>query len=526
MPAVAEQAAAIAFLADKASHPGAERVDCVETHGNLIFLAGDDAWKIKRAVRFPYMDFSTLALRHQACLAELEINRRLAPELYIACVPITRARDGGLTFAGAGEVVEWAVRMRRFAQSDLLSAKAEAGTLADVEAKAVADSVFASHQAAPSLLDGAGHARVERVLLPLVAGLDASPAFAGSEVQTWANAATALLAQLQALLDERARHGCVRRCHGDLHAANIVFWHGKPMLYDALEFDPELAAIDTLYDLAFLLMDLARRGQPRAANIIFNRYLWRSRDGRNLGSLAALPLFMSMRAAIRALVTAQRAAQEDASKKSAHDAEARDLLMLARGSLVPRRPRLIAVCGLSGSGKSTLAASLAPDVAAAPGALHLRTDLVRKALWNVEETSSLPATTYTAEASRTVYDALLHQAGVALAAGWTVIVDAVAALPGERKAFAALAARHGGRFQGLWLTSPEVVLSARIAARTGDASDATVAVLREQLKWDTGNLGDGWVALDASGTPAETHAAAAAILGLPADKHQPVGKPS
>ena len=131
VPAVAEQAAAIAFLADKASHPGAERVECIETHGNLVFLAGDEAWKIKRAVRFPYMDFSTLELRHKACLAEMEVNHRMAPDLYIACVPITRGPDGGLAFDGDGDVLEWAVHMRRFAQSDLLSAKAEAGSLTD-----------------------------------------------------------------------------------------------------------------------------------------------------------------------------------------------------------------------------------------------------------------------------------------------------------------------------------------------------------------------------------------------------------
>ncbi len=237
----------------------APRSSAFKTHGNLIFLAGGDAWKIKRAVCFPYMDFSTLSKRHAACLAELDANKRFAPELYLGVRAITRDADGRLAFDGAGSPVEWAVHMRRFGQADLLSAQAEACTLTDALAKAVADRVVESHAQATVIADPDGYGRMERVLAPLVRTL-AQTELDQAAVSAWATAAVAALERHRALLDARARAGFVRHCHGDLHAANVVLWHGRPMLYDAIEFDPEIARIDTLYDLAFLLMDLGMRG--------------------------------------------------------------------------------------------------------------------------------------------------------------------------------------------------------------------------------------------------------------------------
>jgi aminoglycoside phosphotransferase family enzyme/predicted kinase len=510
---------AIAFLADRATHGGAE-VSRIETHGNLIFLAGTDAWKIKRAVRFPYMDFSTLERRHQACLAEIEINRRFAPELYIEVAAITRTHDGRLALGGDGTPVEWAVHMRRFGQDDLLSARAEAGSLTDALAKAVADRVCESHAQAPAVTETDGHGRVQRVLTPLIATLSQTGLDAGA-VSAWAAAARAALESNRTLLDARARRGCVRHCHGDLHAANIVLWHGRPMLYDAIEFDPEIARIDTLYDLAFLLMDLGMRGAPRAANVILNRTLWKTPADDAFEGLALLPLFMSLRAAIRAMVTAERASQESGEAR-AHDlAKASALLSKAQTLLDRPAPRLIAVAGLSGTGKSTLASALAPHLGGAPGAVHIRTDLVRKALAGVDETQRLPPASYTPAASRTVYAETLRQAGRALDAGATVIVDAVAAHADERDAIAALAQAHGLRFDGLWLTGDADVLSARVAARDGDASDATVDVVRTQATWETGLLGPGWHSIDAAGTAQMTYTRAAQALGLPPDSQVP-----
>ena len=513
------QDAVVAFLADPGTHAGAE-VTRIETHGNLIFLAGAEAWKIKRAVQFPYMDFSTLERRHQACLAELETNRRFAQDLYLDVTAITRGADGRLAFGGAGTPVEWAVHMRRFGQGDLLSSHAEAGTLTDSLAKAVADRVLESHAQAAVVEGADGHGRVLRVLTPLITTLSQT-ALDAEAVAAWAAAARETLERHRTLLDARAAAGCVRHCHGDLHAANIVLWRGRPMLYDAIEFDPEIARIDTIYDLAFLLMDLGMRGSPRAANVILNRVLWRARSDDALDGLAVLPLFMSLRAAIRAIVTAERAAQEAGSSHNDDQAKATSLLAHARTLLSPPSARLIAVAGLSGTGKSTLASALAPHLGGPPGAVHVRTDLVRKALAGVDETERLPPSSYTPETSRAVYTECLRQATRALDAGATVILDAVAAHAPEREAIAAVAKNRGLRFDGLWLTGPADVLAARVAARRGDASDATVDVVEAQAAWDVGSLAADWRPIDAAGPAAMTYTRAAQALGLRPPSHIP-----
>jgi aminoglycoside phosphotransferase family enzyme/predicted kinase len=507
------QAPVIAFLSDAASHVGADHVDRIETHGNIIFLAGAHAWKLKRAVRFPYMDFSTLALRHTACLEEMAVNARLAPALYIACVAITREADGRLAFDGNGEVVEWAVKMHRFEQSDLLSARADEGSLTPELALAVADAVYASHANAPVHCDGRGASRVGDVLRDLVTAMRDLLSLGVREVEAFADAAWMQHAKVAGLLDGRAAQGFVRRCHGDLHAANIVVLDGEPMLYDAIEFDPAIATVDTLYDLAFLLMDLERRGRRPAANVILNRMLWLGRDYLDIEGLAALPLFMALRAGIRAMVTAQRAAQEPAESARADEVKSREMLRAALGYLDTAPPALIAVAGLSGTGKSTLAALLAPWSGSAPGAVHLRTDLIRKALAGVAATERLAAETYTLEASKRVYDELARQARLALQAGRSVVADAVSAHAHEREMLHALAQDIGVPFRGLWLAAPAEVLVARVTARRNDASDATADVVRTQLGWNTADVGEGWVRIDAGGTPDATFANARAVLG-------------
>ncbi len=503
-PSPNEQTEAIAFLSNPATHGAPAGVDVIETHGNIIFLAGACAWKMKRAVHFPYMDFSSLALRRKACEAEIACNKRLAPALYLAALPITRDAAGQLHIAGEGEPVEWVVKMHRFQQQDLLSARAAAGVLSTELAVAVADTVYQSHVTAEILQDAQGATRIEAVLHPLLTSLQAMDDLDGRTVAKFASLAEAALQAVSPLLDQRAAAGLVRRCHGDLHAANIVIHDGKPLLYDAIEFDPQLATVDTLYDLAFLLMDLAQRGHAHAANIILNRYLWRSRNDLDILGVRALPLFMALRAAIRALVTAERARQEPSEKASRDIDTAQRLLLAACNHLPPRMPALIAIAGLSGTGKSTLAARLASVVAPPPCAIHLRSDLVRKALAGVEPTQRLPPDSYGPEASLSVYAELMRQARLALSAGAVTIVDAVCAKPHERDALRALAGDMNCAFCGLWLVAPPERLLARVTARHNDASDATAEVVRQQLSWANEPLGEGWRAVDAGGTVDET----------------------
>jgi len=229
----------------------------IDTHAAMIFLEGDRAWKMKRAVRFPYLDFSTPARRQAALAAELALNRRTAPMLYHAVHSINRSEAGQLAIDGPGEAVDWLLEMKRFPDEALLTAVAERGALDDAVAVRLADRIAAFHADAAIATDAAGLAPVRAVIDGNRASMLRYPAIlAPAAVERLHRKTSARAAQLSALLDHRAAAGRVRHCHGDLHLANIVLLGGEPILFDCLEFDPALATIDVLYDLSFLLMDL------------------------------------------------------------------------------------------------------------------------------------------------------------------------------------------------------------------------------------------------------------------------------
>jgi predicted kinase len=298
-----------------------------------------------------------------------------------------------------------------------------------------------------------------------------------------------------------------------LHLGNIVLWQGEPTPFDAIEFDEKLAVIDTLYDLSFLLMDLDERGYRDAANAVLNRYLWLRNLASDLEALSALPLFLSLRAGVRAMVTAQRAALRPTAAAEVDIAAARRYFGASLGYLSPASACLVAIGGLSGTGKSTLAARLSPSIGAAPGSLHLRSDLERKSMFGVEETARLPAETYNAASSDAVYARIMEKAALALKAGHSVVVDAVFAKPAEKQQIETIAERCGVSFRGVWLSAPGSILKARVDARNNDASDATSHVVEQQLSWDSSP--DGWAAVDASGPMDATFAMAISVLRLP-----------
>jgi len=258
------------------------------------------------------------------------------------------------------------------------------------------------------------------------------------------------------------------------------------VLFDCLEFDEKLSTIDVLYDLAFLLMDLIEHRRAGDANMVLNRYLDRRDETEGL---AALPLFLALRATIRAHVTITR-------DPSARD-DANAYIAAALGFLSPPRPRLIAIGGLSGSGKSTLAYHLAPEIGAAPGARVIRSDVIRKQLFRVSPETPLASDAYTAEVTKRVYQGMLDQAARCLTGGHSAILDAVFLRPDEREAAMEIARQAGAPFTGFWLEAPSVVLEKRIAGRRNDASDADAAVLRKQLAIDPGPLH--WTCIDAVG---------------------------
>lgn len=513
MSAPGGQSQAIDFLALPETH-GVKNVQRLETHGNLVFLAGDSAYKIKRAVRFGYMDFSTIEKRRSACRREVEINRQWAPDLYLRCVPIVRRPDGALTFGGAGEIVEWAVHMRRFDQNDLLSVRAERGQLDRDLSMQLAQAVFASHSIAVRAHPRSGIAPYRDLAASISRALAAAGVFDQNATSRLPGALRQQLDRSASTLNDRAEHGFVRRCHGDLHLANIVLHKGQPTLYDALEFDETLATIDTLYDLAFLLMDLDVQRQRPAANVVLNRYLFHSADTRDLKGLIALPLFLALRAAIRALVTSDRAAQETGQGHERDLARARHYLSAALAYATPAAPRLVVIAGLSGTGKTTLATALAPLLGPAPGAVHFRSDLERKTLAGVGELERLPASAYTPQARQHIYRSLHEKAASVLRAQHSVVLDAVYDTEAHRREIEDLADSLNVPMHGLWLHADAATLIARVEGRRGDASDATADVVRHQLADNIGRLSVRWRSLDAGGNEDGSLQAAISAIGL------------
>ena len=317
-------------------------------------------------------------------------------------------------------------------------------------------------------------------------------------------------ANVRPVLLKRGEAGFVRRCHGDLHLRNIVLLEGEPTLFDAVEFSDEIASGDILYDLAFLLMDLEERGLRAAANRLFNRYL-APEPSEALTGLTALPLFLSLRASIRAKVEAASAERLEGEKRDETRSLARRYFDCAVRFLAYVPPRLVAVGGLSGVGKSALAGALAPEVGRAPGALWVRSDLERKAMFGIEEMVRLPASAYASDVTRDVYERLIDKARTALRAGQSVLLDATFAVAAERSAAAAVAAEVGVAFAGLFLDAPLATRLERICSRRADASDADADVARRQTAEPLAEKG--WTAVAASGSLSETAALARARLG-------------
>ena len=510
-----EQREVIAFLSRPESYgSGVRTVESRRTHGAIVFLAGERAYKLKRAVRFPYMDYSTAERRRQMCEREFAINRRTAPMLYLGVTPIVG--DGGALRFGTedekGAALDWVVVMRRFAQEDLLLEMGRAGKLTRALMRTLAEEITAFHRGAQVQREFGGAAGIRAVIednAKILAARAGNP-FETESTAELAERTRAAFTRVAELLERRKEAGCVRRCHGDLHLNNIYLEGGRPVLFDAIEFSDQIACIDVLYDLAFLLMDLDRMGLRAQASAVFNRYL--EVTGEH-GGLAALPLFLSCRAAIRAHVGA--AAADAALREGRMDVGNQEALAfadLARSYLSPPAPRLIAVGGVSGTGKSTLAYNLAPFAGAVPGAVVIRSDVIRKQLMGAEETARLPAEAYVAQVSEQVYRRMMALAAETLAAGHAAIVDGVFGRAIDRARVAEAARKAAARFDGVWLTAPEEVLRRRILGRRDDASDATIAVLRAQL----GSVEEpaDWLQVDAGLPEEEAKDEACRALGI------------
>lgn len=468
-------------------HPAA-RVELVETHASWLLLAGEFAYKIKKPITLPFLDYGTLARREACCRAELLLNRRLAPALYLDVVPI-----GGSPQQPQLETVpaiEWAVRMRRFDESGRLDRVAARGELQPAHLTQLAATLWAFHEAAAVAAVDTRFGAAQQVLAAAQENFielrQLLPAGAQPQVEQLARWTDAEFQRRTADFAARKAGGRVREGHGDLHLGNLVLIEGRVTPFDCIEFNEDFRWSDVISEIAFVWTDLLDHRRPGLAAWLLNAWL---EIGGDFGSMAVLRFYAVYRAVVRAKVAALRAGQQDAAQRKAELDTADAYLRLAWQLAVPPAPTLLITCGLSGSGKTTVSSArlLDPTGSAAGSLVRLRSDVERKRLFGLAPlaaSGSAPdAGIYTEQATTRTYTRLHALARDLLAAGWPVIVDAAFLRREEREAFRRLAEGLGVGFGILATEAPAAELRRRLGARSGDASEATVAILDRQLGW-------------------------------------------
>lgn len=458
-----------------------------ETHISWVLIAGKHAYKIKKAVRFDFLDFSTLAARRRYCEEELRLNRRLAPELYLDVQPVTGSADTP-QLSGPGAAIEYVLRMRAFDQDALWSERVAAGAIRPEEIDQLADRLAGFHQEAPVALAGMPWGTAAQLLAcadDILATLAQLLPDAGAGPQ-----AAALLdwhrsrhAQLGPAFARRRQDGYVREGHGDLHCGNIITLHGQATAFDCIEFSESLRWIDVLNDLAFAVMDLGVLGRPDLAARLLNRYL---ESGGDYAGLEVLRYYLVLRALVRCKVHLLRLQElaEDAPQRTDCQRRIQSYLAYAGACMRPGRAALMITHGFSGSGKSTVAA----QVVEMCGALRIRSDVERKRMQGMAPLSragAAPASAlYAAAASEATYARLAGLARDIIAAGWPVVVDAAFLDSAERRRFAMLAQELGVPFLILDARAGAALMRERLAMRASqgnDPSDAGATVLAQQL---------------------------------------------
>jgi aminoglycoside phosphotransferase family enzyme/predicted kinase len=451
----------------------------IETHISWVILAGDFAYKIKKPLNLGFLDFSSLEKRRHFCDEEIRINARLAPDIYLAVVPIAGEQEEP-RMEGSGPVLEWAVKMRAFPADATLDREPE---ITAEQIDAIADRIATFHEAIASATLESAYGQPGTVIEPVAVNFaqlrqllpltdDERINTLLDKLQTWSQTEGEHLAPHFAA---RKANGFIRECHGDLHLGNIAWVGNKPLVFDALEFNPTLRHIDVISEIAFLVMDLRHRGRPELAWRLLNRYLEQTGD---IDGLAALPYYQVYRAMVRAKVAAILA-----SSTTKDFSECVTYLDLADRLAHDRRPALVLMHGVSGSGKTWLSQHLLEQL----GGIRLRSDVARKRLFGLkplQDSSAIPGGIYTQDASARTLAALLLNARSALAAGFLVIIDATFIQHIWRAPFQALAEEVGVAWRIVAIEAPSDVLQARIAQRQqsgADASEANLSVLASQL---------------------------------------------
>lgn len=461
------------------------RFEVIETHISIILLTGSYAYKFKKPVNFGFLDFSTLARRKHFCEAELRLNRRLAPELYLEVVPVT----AGPVLKGDGEIIEYAVRMREFAQDDQFDRLLGRGRLEAASLDALAERVAKFHTTAEIAEADSDYGTPSAIQVPVEENFsqirDCLPAGAGqSPLQSLHNWTQEAFHKLQGTLQARKDGGFIRECHGDLHLRNIALVNDVPVAFDCIEFNDNLRWIDIISEVAFMVMDLDHRQQPALASRFLNTWLEQTGD---YAGIQVLRYYLVYRAMVRAKVDCLRAHQPDL------DEATRESLLVEQGAYLalgehytrPPSPVLLLMHGLSGSGKTRISQSLLENLPA----IRLRSDIERKRLYGLtpesDGGSGIDQGIYSRAASDRTYWHLSTMAGLLLDAGHHVIVDATFLQQARLESFIGLAKDRAARCFIIDCQATEAELRKRIAERAleqKDASDAGIDVLENQLR--------------------------------------------
>lgn len=500
-----DQSAVIAALSKpeaygfKASH----NIFVKETNISDVFLTGEKAYKLKRGVKYPYVDYSTPEKRLIACRKELEICERFAPGLCFGVEDVVADRKGRIYLRSAcpdpeAQTVDYVLVSHQFEENMLFDNMVERGDLDRFEMMDTAEKIYDLHRTAEVVTSR----NAKEIIRGRISENNAMircfvpDVFDAEDVDDLETKQLEALEKHGDLLLKRQAEGKIRRCHGDLTLRNLAMWNGKVMPFNPIEFYDDLTQIDTMYDFAFLLVEMESKGQRRLASILFNHYMALSADW---DGLPVLPLFLSCRAAVNAYVFAQRSAEIKEKHESALMANrAYEQLVIARRFLEYRKPVLVACGGLSGSGKSRIGRESAPFIGNPPGAVIVRDDVLRKNMLNENLEASLDTADYTRETEEKVFKDVCDKCRYVLEAGQSVIADALFHKPEQRRAIEALALEMKVEFKGLWVDAPLDVRIERVMKRKRNPSDVkTAEELKKQLDMDVGKIT--WNKIDTSG---------------------------
>jgi uncharacterized protein len=480
LPSLIQQMLASEFY----PHPVQMPIQLMQTHASYVLMTGDFAYKLKKPVNFGFLDYSTVARRQHFCQEELRLNQRGAKELYLEVVTIVKIGDR-YRFGTDGEVVDYAVKMVQFPQASLLSNMFASGEIKIADIEEIGQVVADFHAQAQTNEYIQSFGTIERIKESIDDNYRQTEKYidrAQTQQQfTETKAYTdRFLIEYPELFLDRMTGGFIRECHGDLHLRNICRWQGKILLFDCIEFNEPFRFVDTMYDVAFAVMDLEARRRKDLANRFLNTYAEQTGDWEGL---QVLPMYLSRQAYVRAKVMSFLLDDPNvaSAERIAATQTAGDYYRQAWEYTRDRQGKLIVMAGLSGSGKSTLG----KKIAGALGGIHLRSDAVRKHLGGIPLLSKGDASLYTPEMTDRTYQRLLELGGKLAAQGWTVILDAKYDRRSVRAAALDLATLQGRPFQILHCTAPVEVLRDRLIQRTGDIADATVDLLAsQQAAWE------------------------------------------